>query len=726
MPARRRVLRSAFASALVAGGLLGAGPAASAFASWLQQPTVALSPADIAQFTAVSCTSPNVCMAVGNVQTTTSLQLLSETRGPTGWLFHAVPEPVAASVFLGVSCVKASLCIAVGYAPAGVGTTPLAEFWNGSSWTTQPIPGPTGATFAELDAISCSSATRCLAVGDKETKGKQVPLAELWNGSSWKIKPTPKPSGRGQGGLSGISCPAQDKCFAVGRTETNDISKALAEVWNGSTWAIQKAPSPARDALSAVSCRSVTSCLAVGSGLSERWNGKTWSLVKIGLPPGSEADLNAVSCTKAGPCYAVGGNTVANATRAVAELWNGSKWSVQKVTLTTSSKASTLFGVSCPTATNCTATGLYLDPVNGERPLAEDFSIRWQNVSPMPLNVTTATFTSVSCATPRACVAVGNFQTASGFRSFSESWNGTNWSDARLLAKSKLTSVAGVSCPAASDCTAVGSIAGAASTRLPVAEHWNGVRWTLEKTPAPKGAARNLLIGVSCPAKTSCFAVGFATNKSNQQQTLAEHWNGKSWAITPTPNPAGDDVELASVSCPSVNSCVAIGSIVEGTFAQAWNGKSWKATSAVPNPKNAIHSQLDGVSCPAAGNCIAVGRTILNSKSVTLAEHWNGKKWSPQKAAKPGGGVASQLTGVSCSAGNACAAVGIETAPTGPEAIAENWTGKHWVLHPVDIPANAKTSVLSRVSCPSAIACLATGQYIDTTSTGQLLAEQYS
>jgi hypothetical protein len=291
------------------------------------------------------------------------------------------------------------------------------------------------------------------------------------------------------------------------------------------------------------------------------------------------------------------------------------------------------------------------------------------------------------------------------------------------MPKSMITNLAAVSCTTATACTAVGNIV-TGSNAAPLAERWNGVHWTIQKVPLPSGAARSLLTSVSCPTKNSCFAVGFATNASNQQRTLAERWNGKTWQITPTPNPARkQEIELASVSCPSVNSCVAVGTVIEGTFAQVWNGKSWKATSAVPNPKNAVQSQLAGVSCPSTGDCIAVGRTFRNSKFVSLAEHWNGKNWSPQKAATPGGVTASQLTGVSCSSANACAAVGIVS---GPNAIAESWTGKRWVLHPVDIPAGAMSSVLTRVSCNSAVACMATGQYIDVTPTGQMLAEQYS
>lgn len=728
MPARRRVGRSVLAVVL-ASGMLVAAPATAALASWLQNPTPDVGGADAWEFTAVSCTSPNGCMAVGSLSAGTT-QLLSETRTPSGWTVQPVPEPQAGSLLLGVSCVKASLCIAVGDTPDGSGTSPLAERWNGSAWKIQSAPAPAGATFSQLNAVSCASATRCLAVGDTQSRGKQVPLAEVWNGSSWKIERPPKPSGQAGSGLSGISCPSATRCLAVGSSETNDIFRTLAEVWNGSKWLIQKTPSPTRgDSLNAVSCRSASSCMAVGSGPAEQWNGKSWSVVKIARPRGTTPDLLGVSCVRAGPCYAVGGNFVRSVGSSVAELWNGSKWSVQPVTLTTSADSSLLNGVSCTTATNCTAAGFYHDPALADRALAEDFSIRWQNVSPMPFNgVSPTNLNGVSCASPRACVAVGRFQTSTGFESFAESWNGTSWTAPRLLAKPKITSVAAVTCTGVSNCVAVGSIAtGTGSTSAPAAERWNGAGWTLQKPPAPKGAARSFLFSISCPAKASCFAVGLRTNFSGQQRTLAEHWNGKTWQITPTPNPSGQqEIELNSVSCPSVSSCVAVGTVVEGTFAQVWRGKSWKATSAVPNPKNAVRSQLDGVSCPSAGDCVAVGRTFRDSRFVSLAEHWNGKKWSPQKAATPGGVLGSQLTGVSCSSGSACAAVGIETLASGPSAIAENWTGKRWVRRPAGIPAGAKSSVLTRVSCNSAAACMATGQYIDANSTGQMLAEQYS
>jgi hypothetical protein len=721
-----RLPKLILAATVVASGLVVVAPAA-AFASWLQQPTATLISPDTWEFTAVSCTSPHICMAVGQVSSPSS-QLLSETRSPSGWTVRPTLQPVVGSHFLSVSCTKASACTAVGESPSGSGTVPLAERWIGNGWVVQSAPAPAGATFSQLSAVSCTSATRCLAVGDAQTGGSRRPLAELWNGSSWKIQAPPKPTGQPLSELTGISCPSATRCFAVGRSARNNVQKTLAETWNGKKWVVQKTPSPVKnDVLNAVSCWAANSCMAVGSDLAERWNGKSWSTLKIGQPSGSAADLTGVSCTKAGPCYAVGGNFRQAVQSSVAELWNGTKWSVQPVPLTASSDPSLLAGVSCTTATNCTAAGFYDDPANGDRALAEDFSIRWQDVPPAAFNgALAAGLNGVSCSSPNACLAVGTVEGGDmAFRAISETWNGNGWA-ARIMPRPKITHLAAVSCTTATACTAVGSIVTGINS-APLAERWNGVHWTIQKVPHPPGAARNLLTSVSCPSRTSCFAVGTTTGSSNQERTLAERWNGKTWQVTPTQNPARKtEIELTGVSCRGVNFCVAVGSFTEGMFAEAWNGGSWKFTSAVPNPKNDTHGEMNAVSCPATRDCIAVGKTSANSKTVPLAEHWNGKKWSPQRAVVPAGAIASALDGVSCTSGSTCAAVGLEQTNAAVNAIAETWTGKRWVMHPVGAPAGSTETILNDVSCNSAIACLAVGSYRDSSNVDQLLAEQYS
>src|SRR6185437_9853307 len=156
--------------------------------------------------------------------------------------------------------------------------------------------------------------------------------------------------------------------------------------------------------------------------------------------------------------------------------------------------SSLLQAVSCTTATNCTAVGSYHDPVTGDRALAEDFTVRWQNASPMPFNGVIANgLTAVSCASPSACVAVGTFETTTAFESFSQTWDGSSWNP-QPMPKPKLTNVSDVSCVTATGCVAVGNLSTGGGNQAPLAETWNGAGWTIQKTPAPAGTSRDFLL----------------------------------------------------------------------------------------------------------------------------------------------------------------------------------------------------------------------------------------
>ena len=68
-------------------------------------------------------------------------------------------------------------------------------------------------------------------------------------------------------------------------------------------------------------------------------------------------------------------------------------------------------------------------------------------------------------------------------------------------------------------------------------ELWNGTSWKLQSTPSPAGAKDAELNGVWCASASACTAVGdYYTSVT--RTTLAERWNGTSWAIQGTPTPA--------------------------------------------------------------------------------------------------------------------------------------------------------------------------------------------
>jgi hypothetical protein len=218
-----------------------------------------------------------------------------------------------------------------------------------------------------------------------------------------------------------------------------------------------------------------------------------------------------------------------------------------------------------------------------------------------------------------------------------------------------------VSCPSATFCEAAGVYFNRSGTEGTLAEVWNGTKWAVQPTPNPSGATLFTSLGVSCPSATFCEAVGSYESGSAVEATLAEVWNGTKWAIQSTPNPTGaSSSSLGGVSCPSATFCEAVGSYesgsaVEATLAEVWNGTTW-AVQSTPNHTGPTSSSLGGVSCPSATSCEAVG--IFNNGFGTLAEVWNGTTWAVQFTPNPTAAIRSSLAGVSCPSATPCEAVG--------------------------------------------------------------------
>jgi hypothetical protein len=93
----------------------------------------------------------------------------------------------------------------------------------------RPTPNPAGGTFSAFyGGVSCASATACTAVGAyNNTTG---PLAERWNGTSWKIQRAPNPAVAGSI-FYGVSCTSAAACTAVGDRSANRLGmyRTLAE-----------------------------------------------------------------------------------------------------------------------------------------------------------------------------------------------------------------------------------------------------------------------------------------------------------------------------------------------------------------------------------------------------------------------------------------------------------------------------------------------------------------
>jgi hypothetical protein len=112
------------------------------------------------------------------------------------WSVQRTPNArVANGSFAAGSCAGPAWCVAVGSTKDSSGTSPLAEAWNGTSWRVTAVPAPPGGTYSALDAVSCTAPTACTAVGRyTSNQNIRLTLAERWNGTAWSVQRTPNPA----------------------------------------------------------------------------------------------------------------------------------------------------------------------------------------------------------------------------------------------------------------------------------------------------------------------------------------------------------------------------------------------------------------------------------------------------------------------------------------------------------------------------------------------------
>jgi hypothetical protein len=666
--------------------------------TWAIQTTPDPSGSTGSTLSGVACTSPSACTAVGSYTDNAGhTATLAETWNGTSWSLQTTPDPSGASgsALSGVACTTPDACTAVGtYTVSARDAATLAERWNGASWSIEQTPNPTGSRAIALSGVACTSDRACTAVGSYlRNTGDTAALAETWNGITWSIEAIPNPNGSTGSTLSGVACTSRRACTAVGSYANNtDARVTLAEAWNGAEWSVEKTPNPAVgvgafSVLLAVGCTSTRACTAVGSELNsdtsddtltlaETWNGTAWSIEKTANPgPATFSLMSGVACISARACTSVGTSYDPTPGRyfALAEAWNGTAWSIEKTPDRKGSIGANLSGVACPSTSTCIAVGSY----NTAADVGSTFSLAevtngttWSiQKTPNPPSAGSA-LSSVACSSPDACTAVGFYLTGRTrdpgfFVTLAEGWNGTTWAiEQTANADATANFLSGVACTAPDECTAVGN-SETGSRQSTLAETWNGTSWSIQKTPNPKGFAVSTLTGVACTSSRACTAVGFSANSTGgDSATLAERWNGKSWAIEETPNlPGSSAISFSGIACPSAHACAAVGTYDDSSgdavaLAETWNGSSWSIEDT-PNPKDSTAASLSGVACFSAWACTAVGTSGRSpQRSATLAERWDGTSWTIQATVNPKGAVASSLEGVACTSTAACSAVG--------------------------------------------------------------------
>src|SRR6266480_4539862 len=196
---------------------------------------------------------------------------------------------------------------------------------------------------------------------------------------------------------------------------------------------------------------------------------------------------------------------------------------------------------------------------------------------------------AVTAVAPNDAWAVGLYEPqGGGNRTLILHWDGISWSIVPSPSPATYSGLYAVAAASATDVWAVGYYF-TESTQRTLIEHWDGKSWSI--LPSPNvGTSRNLLAAVTIvPNSQAIWAVGYYYRVSDgNPSTLIQRWNGSTWQIVPSPSLSSSLTALVSVSSISATDVWAVGSYFNEnaallTLAQHWDGMSWQVFST-PNP----------------------------------------------------------------------------------------------------------------------------------------------
>jgi hypothetical protein len=242
--------------------------------------------------------------------------------------------------------------------------------------------------------------------------------------------------------------------------------------------------------------------------------------------------------------------------------------------------------------------------------------------------------------------------------------------------------------------------------------------WSLAAT-LPKGVGR--LVGISCPTKTFCMAVGVGTAVTRAIAVISND-AGRTWSTVAVPK--GEE-ELNLVACTTRQSCIAEGEVEAAIgdpsggsrlsiITTVNGGATWKQrsiTSSTAAPLGVPY--FSGLTCATATHCLLVGDATPpdGSPSGMVASSTDrGVSWTFQ-AVPPGTTV---LNAISCASATKCAVAGGGIEARGGidrDLLATNNGGRTWTSRTVPSSAVA----LDGLSCPSATSCIAVGFTLSAT-----------
>jgi hypothetical protein len=302
-----------------------------------------------------------------------------------------------------------------------------------------------------------------------------------------------------------------------------------------------------------------------------------------GHPKPFQNDLHSASGSSSKDIWAVGQAAI---------HYNGTRWTSFSVPKINGDNTSRLGGVVDLAPNNVWAVGLINTGEGNTNQIIEHFDGAKWSVSPGPTFLPTdePSLESVTAISPSDMWATGFILTNGGVSLFPlfEHYDGVSWTASETTFNDG--TMFGISADATNDVWAVGT----AALFSTVIEHYDGGNWSVVSSPNA-GSGWNVLDGVAALAPNNVWAVGYYTAQFNSTRpalTLIEHWDGTSWKIVSSPNVGPNSQyqsnQLYGITAISANDIWAYGSYFasdgseqQSTLVEHWNGTAW---TIVPSP----------------------------------------------------------------------------------------------------------------------------------------------
>jgi hypothetical protein len=318
--------------------------------------------------------------------------------------------------------------------------------------------------------------------------------------------------------------------------------------------------------------------LGLYHSLLEHWNGSAWSLATAPVPAGNNDQLIAMAGTSSSDVWAVGTyfNTTASQNETLIEHYNGTSWSVIP-SPNVGTNFNYLRAVSAHAANDAWAVGQYVDPATGNTvPLTEHWNgTTWAVVTYASLAEPYNAVVGVADFGPSDVYAINDWsvnQNGTGFLNpQSGFYNGSSWTATTMPTMGTLGSpVNAMAAITDHDIWGIGDWDDSAGNFQTLAEHWNGTTWTIVPSPDNGGAEgsgdSSGILGATAVNTNNVWGVG-AYFDGSANQTYTMQWNGTAWATVASPNVGtGNNVLNAAGKVPDTNDIWAVGYSTSGTL----------------------------------------------------------------------------------------------------------------------------------------------------------------